>query len=293
MKKAFVTGARGFLGTNLISRLKSLSIPYVRFDAVDGDKLHNIEWLQSKMSECDFVFHLAANADIRNGWSDPQKDLTINTVGTSNVLEAMRVNGITQIAFASSSAVYGEAINPVEDCPWPTQTSLYGASKVAGEALCQAYSEGKGFKVYILRFVPLLGEGYRHGHVFDFVRQLLEHPQRLDVFGDGTQRKSYVYVQDAITAVLGLIAEGQIGAWNIGTPETCCVNDSIKIITNAMECSPIINYSGGERGWIGDAPNLNPNPKKLYGIGWRPTKNIEQSLRRTVEWMMQHKEIFA
>jgi len=294
MKKAFVTGARGFLGANLITRLKERGIPYVRFDALDGDRLERIDWLTEKMAECDFVFHLAANADVRGGWKDPRKDLNINTVGTANVLEAMRANGIKRIGFASSSAVYGEARGPAEDCPWPIQTSLYGASKVAGEALIQAYAEGQGFEPYIFRFVPLLGEGYRHGHVYDFVKQLLSHPDYLMVRGDGTQRKSYLYVHDAITAMFHLVDGKHTGIYNVCSPETCAVNQSVAWIQETMGPRPIrIDYTGGSKGWVGDAPNLNPDPSKLYSTGWKPTLSIYQSMQVTVKWMLANKEIFS
>ncbi len=291
MKKAFVTGARGFLGANLIKRLKNLGISYVRWDAIDGNYLDSPN-LALGMSECDFVFHLAANADIQSGWNNPTKDLMVNTVGTSLVLEAMRKNGIRRIGFASSSAVYGETLNPAEDCPWPVQTSLYGASKVAGEALCQAYSEGQGFEAYLFRFVPLLGEGYRHGHIFDFVKQLLVHPACLTVRGDGRQRKGYVYVEDAIDAMMLLANNRLCGAYNICSGESATINESIKWITEAMDVSPEITYTGGNKGWVGDAPKLTPDPTKLRSLAWGPTITVEQAVKKTVGWMLENREIF-
>ena len=140
------------------------------------------------MEASEFVFHLAANADVRFGLQQPAKDVQQNTLATFNVLEAMRSNGISQIAFSSTGSVYGETevIPTPEDAPFPIQTSLYGASKLAGEGLIQAYCEGYGFEGYIFRFVSVLGDRYTHGHVFDFYRQLLEHPHRLRILGDGT-----------------------------------------------------------------------------------------------------------
>jgi UDP-glucose 4-epimerase len=292
MKKVFVTGARGFVGDNLIKRLKLMGIPYVRYDAQDGHKLENESFLSGMMDGCDFVFHLAANADVRRGWEYPTRDLTVNTVGTSQVLEAMRANGIKRIGFASSSAVYGDAPNPKEDCPWPTQTSLYGASKVAGEALCQAYAAGQGFEAYIFRFVPLLGEGYKHGHVFDFVNQLREHPDHLTILGDGTQRKNYLYVQDCLDAMLHLIERRKTGIYNLCSRDTLSVSESAQIICEVMGLKPKITYSGGGRGWVGDAPNLNPNPGKLYATEWRPKVDVQEALKRTVAWMLLPTEIF-
>ena len=183
------------------------------------------------MRGCDTVFHLAANADVRHGVEHPRKDLEQNTLGTSSVLEAMRLRGVRRIAFASTGSVYGEAavIPTPEDAPFPVQTSLYGASKLAAEGLIAAYAEAFGIQAWIFRFVSILGERYTHGHVFDFYRQLLEHPGRLDVLGDGTQRKSYLYVQDCIDAVMLALekADARVNILNLGTDEYCQVKDSV------------------------------------------------------------------
>src|SRR3989442_16010607 len=156
------------------------------------------------MRGADFVFHMAANADVRFGTSHPTRDLRQNTIPTSNVLEAMRANSVGRLAFASSGSVYGEPdIFPApEGAPFPTQTSLYGASKLAAEGLIEAYCEGFGFQGYIFRFVSVLGERYSHGHVFDFFRSLQQNPDELRVLGNGRQRKSYLYIQDCIDAML-------------------------------------------------------------------------------------------
>src|SRR5262249_33743322 len=163
------------------------------FRFVQGDTL-DPSGLTRAMEGCDFVFHLAANADVRFGLEHPSKDLQQNTVATFNVLEGMRANGIKAIAFSSTGSVYGEAavIPTPEGAPFPIQTSLYGSSKLAGEGLIQAYCEGFGFEGYIFRFVSILGERCTHGHVFDFYRQILQDPTKLKVLGDGAQRKSYL-----------------------------------------------------------------------------------------------------
>ena len=219
MKKAFVTGAAGFIGSNLVDRLLADGVAVVGWDnmstgqerflegaakekgftLVRGDNL-DLPALTRAMAGCDFVFHLAANADVRFGTAHTRRDLEQNTIATYNVLESMRTVGIKGIAFSSTGSTYGEAkvIPTPEDAPFPVQTSLYGASKVAGEGLISAYGEGFGFEGYIFRFVSILGERYTHGHIFDFYRQLTEHPGWLQVLGDGLQRKSYLYVQDCV-----------------------------------------------------------------------------------------------
>src|SRR5580704_7557168 len=221
MERVFVTGAARFIGSNLIDRLLASSHDVIGWDnfstgqhrfveaasphcrLIEGDNL-DLDQLTRAMAGCDTVFHLAANADVRFGLEHPSKDLNQNTIATFNVLEAMRANGIARIAFSSTGSVYGEAtiIPTPEDAPFPVQTSLYAASKVACEGMIQAYCEGFGFEGYVFRFVSILGERYTHGHVFDFYKQLLEHPDYLRVLGDGTQRKSYLEVRDCVDAIL-------------------------------------------------------------------------------------------
>src|SRR6187455_3266283 len=243
--RAFVTGGAGFIGSNLVDRLLAANHSVVAYDnfstgqdafleiarshpqftIIRGDTL-DLPALVEAMAGSEMVFHLAANADVRFGLEHPRKDLDQNTIATFNVLEAMRANGIKKIAFSSTGSVYGEAtvIPTPEDAPFPIQTSLYAASKVAGEGLIHAYCEGFGFEGYVFRFVSILGERYTHGHVFDFYQQLIEHPDYLKVLGDGQQRKSYLYVQDCLSAMLqvmnarlALKARHHVEVFNLGT----------------------------------------------------------------------------
>ena len=198
--------------------------------------------LAEAMEGAELVVHFAANADVRFGTEHPRKDLDQNTIATWNVLEAMREQGCKRIVFSSTGSVYGEPeIFPTpETCPFPVQTSLYGASKLAAEGLIQAYCEGFGLQGYIFRFVSILGERYSHGHVFDFYRQLSEHPEHLHVLGNGHQRKSYLYVQDCIDAILTALekADGKVNIFNLGTDEYCEVNDSIGWICEHLGLHP-------------------------------------------------------
>lgn len=311
--KIFVTGAAGFIGSNLLDRLLATgnevvgwdnfstgqkqfleqASKYKTFSFIHGDNL-DLPGLTQAMRGMDFVFHLAANADVRFGLEHPAKDLQQNTIATFNVLEAMRANSITSIAFSSTGSVYGDTtIFPTpEDAPFPIQTSLYGASKVAGESLIEACCEGFGFRSYIFRFVSILGERYTHGHVFDFYRQLLDHPDRLDVLGDGSQRKSYLYVHDCIDAMLRGIELGQraganhsVQIYNLGASEYCRVMDSVNWITEYLELKPRLVFSGGDRGWIGDNPFIFLDTAKIQSTGWRPTLTIRDSVLKTVRWL--------
>lgn len=309
--KAFVTGAAGFIGSNLVDRLLDAGHSVVGFDnfstgrqeflreaglspafSLKSGELLDLDALSAAIQGCDIVFHLAANADVRFGLQHPRKDLEQNTIATSNVLEAMRANQIRRVAFASTGSVYGEpAVFPTpEAAPFPVQTSLYGASKIAAEALITAYCEGFGFEAYIFRFVSILGERYTHGHVFDFYKQLLDHPDRLDVLGDGHQRKSYLYVQDCITAILLAIekATKKINILNLGTDEYCEVNDSIRWICEHLGLSPVIRYSGGERGWVGDSPFIFLDCSRSRALGWKPKFSIRDGVVKTVQYLEQH-----
>jgi len=228
-----------------------------RFRFVKGDLLDQ-EAVTAALDGSEFVFHLAANADVRFGIEHPTKDLHQNTIATVNVLEGMRATGAKRIAFASTGSVYGEAeIFPTpETAPFPIQTSLYAASKLGGEAFIEAYCEGFGMQGFIFRFVSILGERYSHGHIVDFCKQLRDHPDVLHVLGNGKQRKSYLYVQDCIDAILTVIEKStaKTTVLNLGTDEYCEVNDSIGWICEELGLKPELRYGGGERGWIGDSP---------------------------------------
>jgi UDP-glucose 4-epimerase len=239
------------------------------------------------------VFHLAANADVRFGLHHPRRDLEQNTIGTFTVLEAARDNGIKAIAFSSTGSVYGEApvIPTPEDAPFPIQTSLYGASKLAGEGLIAAYSEGFGMRSWIFRFVSILGERYTHGHVFDFYKKLLADPTRLEVLGDGRQRKSYLYVHDCIDAILHAVthAQDKTNVFNLGTDEYCEVNDSIGWITGHLGLSPTLHYTGGDRGWVGDNPFIFLDTARIRSLGWRPKLTIREGVVRTLAWLAENR----
>lgn len=304
----FVTGGAGFIGSNLVDRLLQAghfvtaydnfstgqeqfleqALGSANFRLVRGDTL-NTEALCRAMQGSEFVFHLAANADVRFGVEHPRKDLEQNTLATFNVLEAMRANGVRRIAFASTGSIYGEPeIFPTpETAPFPTQTSLYGASKLAGEGLIEAYCEGFGFQGYIFRFVSILGERYRHGHVFDFYRSLCRDPYTLRVLGNGRQRKSYLYVQDCLDAMLMAVekAQAKVNIFNLGTDEYCEVNASIKWITGHLGLTPQLEYTGGERGWIGDSPFIFLDCRKIRALGWAPKVSIREGIIRTLEYL--------
>lgn len=306
--RVLVTGAAGFIGSNLTDRLLADGYDVVGFDnfstgresfleqarssphfrLVRGDLLDGAA-LAGAMKDCEIVFHLAANADVRFGLVDPRRDLRQNTLGAAQVLDCMREAGARRIVFASTGSVYGEpSVFPTpEDAPFPVQTSLYAASKLAAEALITAWCEGYGFQAHIFRFVSILGERYTHGHVVDFYRQLIEHPGYLDVLGDGKQRKSYLYVQDCVEAILIALrkATAPVNILNLGTDEYATVDDSISWIAGHLGLSPERRYSGGARGWVGDSPFIFLDCSRMRALDWSPALSIRQAVIRTVEFL--------
>jgi UDP-glucose 4-epimerase len=269
-------------------RFIKAALRHPQFRLIEGDLLNEAavaEWFNGG----DCVIHFAANADVRFGTDHPRRDLEQNTIVTYNVLEGMRANGIRRIAFSSTGSVYGEAavIPTPEDAPFPIQTSLYGASKLACEGLIAAYCEGFGFQSWIFRFVSILGERYTHGHVFDFYKQLKVDPTRLRVLGNGKQRKSYLYIQDCIDAVLLAMdkASGRVNLFNLGVDTYCEVKDSIGWISEALKVTPALEYGGGDRGWIGDNPFIFLDTAKIRALGWVPKLTIRDGVVRTVEFL--------
>jgi UDP-glucose 4-epimerase len=316
---AFITGCAGFIGSNLADRLLASgravvgfddfssgqrrfledALRHPRFRLIEGDLL-DLAALTAAMRGADCVFHLAAHADVRSGAAHPRKDLEQNTLATHNVLESMRVNGIGKIAFASTGSVYGEAgVFPTpEDAPFPVQTSLYGASKLACEGLIAAYCELFGFQSWIFRLVSILGERYAHGHVLDFYKQLMSHPDHLSVLGDGRQRKSYLYVQDCLDAMLLAMsrAADRVNIFNLGVDSYCEVKDSVAWICSALGLHPVVSYTGGDRGWAGDNPFIFLDTARIRALGWRPKLGIREGVTKTIgflrnnDWVLNCRE---
>lgn len=316
MKRACITGGGGFIGSTLADRLSEAGVELTIVDdfrsgrrefvagllerpgvrLLEGDVL-DPHLMREAVADCDWVFHLQANADVRHGLDHPQRDLEQNTIATSTVLEAMRAEGVSKIGFSSTGSVYGEPeVFPTpEDAPFPLQTSLYAASKLAGEGMIGAYAHGYGFTGLIFRFVSILGERYTHGHVYDFYRALRADPSRLRVLGDGRQEKSYLYVQDCVSAILlatdAHAESGGAHVYNLGTDETIVLDDSVATIVRHLGLSPEIEHSGGRRGWAGDSPLIHLDCTKIRALGWRPTHTIEAAIARTLDWFEAHPEI--
>jgi UDP-glucose 4-epimerase len=316
VRRALITGGAGFIGSTLADRLLSRGADVAILDdfrtghrefiagalatgraqLFEGDILDGA-LLDRAIAGCDVVFHLQANADVRHGLANPRRDLEQNTVATANVLEAMRAHGVGLIAFSSTGSVYGEPdVYPTpEDAPFPIQTSLYAASKLAGEGMIGAYCHGLGFTGIVCRFVSVLGERYTHGHVIDFYRALKRDPTRLRILGDGRQQKSYLYVQDCVGAMLAAVerhaAEDGMFVYNLGTHETITVDESVATITAHMGVTPELERTGGSRGWPGDSPLIHLDTTSVRGLGWRPELSIREAITRTLDWFEREPQI--
>jgi UDP-glucose 4-epimerase len=180
-----------------------------------------------------------------------------------------------------------------EDAPFPIQTSLYGASKVAAEGLIAAYCEGFGFQGTVFRFVSILGERYSHGHVFDFCRSLRADPGNLQILGNGRQRKSYLHVADCIAAMMTAVArpDDKFAVYNLGTDEYCEVRDSVGWICERLSVQPELHYTGGDRGWIGDNPFIFLDCAKIRALGWRPRFSIREGVQATVDYLLANPDL--
>ena len=314
-KKILVTGCAGFIGSNLVDRLLSQKYQIIGIDNLrTGQKeflknalknkhfkffkcdLLNLNKIKKIFKGSEIVFHLAANADVRYGYKNPFRDLEQNIIVTYNVLEAMKKNNINKIVFCSTGSVYGEPKNfPTPEYDnFPIQTSFYGAAKVAGESFVQAYCEAFNFKSWIFRFVSILGNRYTHGHVYDFCNQLFKNPNHLKALGDGNQRKSYLHVDDCISAMLIATkkSKNRINIFNLGTNEYVSVKQSINVICNQLKVKPKVSFSGGKRGWIGDSPFIFLNNKKIRSLGWKPKFTIKESIKQTVRYLINNKWVF-
>ena len=309
-KRFVVTGGAGFIGSHMVDALLERGAKVTVVDdfstgfreflprhpsliLAEGTLL-DTEFLDRTFAGHDFVFHFAANADVKDGLKHPRKDVEQNTIATHNVLEAMRKNGIREVAFSSTGSAYGEqtVIPTPEDAPFPIQTSLYGASKVACEGLLTAYAFGFGFRVFVYRFVSMLGPRYTHGHIIDFYRKLLADPTRLEVLGNGLQKKSYLHVSDCIRAMLTIVEKSampnDVHIYNIGHTDWLEVNRSIEIISREMKVSPKLEYTGGERGWVGDSPKILLATERLRALGWKETFSVEESVVDTLKFLAKN-----
>jgi UDP-glucose 4-epimerase len=310
--KALVTGGAGFIGSHIVDELVRRGREVVAYDnfstgfkqhldgaaasglvqVIKGDILDTPE-LASAMAGVSTVFHLAANADVRGGMTNTRVDLEQNILGTHSVLEAMRTSGAKEVVFTSSATVYGEPTTyPTPEDYAPLQTSLYGASKLAAEALIQAYGEYFGIRSFSFRFVSWIGERYSHGVVFDFVHKLLHNPKELEILGDGRQKKSYLHVEDGIQGIFLAMEhlKDMKNVVNLGHVEFMNVTDLARIVCEEMGLKDVLyRFTGGVRGWLGDSPFVLLDVSKIQKTGFVPRVGIEDGIRRTTRYLLNNR----
>ncbi|RLE88423.1 MAG: UDP-glucose 4-epimerase [Thermoprotei archaeon] len=302
--RALVTGGAGFIGSHLVERLLREGVEVVVLDNFSSGRLDNLasvsgspmlkvikgdvrdyKAVREALRQVDVVFHLAANPEVRVG--DPHEHFEHNIKATFTLLEAMRNEGVKDIVFASSSTVYGEAstLPTPEDYGPLKPISVYGASKLACEALISSYTHTYEFRGVALRYANVVGPRSRRGVVYDFVRKLLANPRRLVVLGDGTQTKSYIWVEDAVEATVTAwrrMGEG-FEAYNVGSIDAIPVSRIAEIVIEEGGLKGVeIHYTGGVkggRGWIGDVKKMHLSIEKLAKLGWRPKYNSEDAVR--------------
>ena len=306
MPKYFITGGAGFIGSHLVERvigsgevtvydnlssgrkefiqqhLNKNNFQFIQADLLDFDTLNQA------IANHDIVFHLAANPDVRAGIANTKLDLQQGTLSTYNILEAMRLNKINKIVFASSSTVYGEAGTKAvaEDYGPLLPISLYGASKLACEGLISAFCHIFDMQAWIFRFANVVGDRASHGVIFDFINKLRQNPEELEVLGDGTQEKPYLYVSDCIDGILfGLQhSQEQVNILNLGTDSSTNVTTIANMLVEAMGLSVVkFKYTGGNRGWRGDVPQVRFDMTKMKNLGWKPGYSSDEAIRQSIK----------
>lgn len=305
-----VTGGFGFIGSNLVKKLLRNNFQVVVIDNLStGSEVFLTQKERSKINfaELDLsktslkelvttldgvtqVYHLAANADVRGGWASTFRDIEDNVISTHNIALASREAKVSELIFASTGCVYGDTENaPTSETePFPVQTSLYGASKVAAEGLLSTFAANGAFKATTFRFVSVLGPNYHHGHVIDFVKKLRANPHKLNVLGNGKQKKSYIHVDDCVSGLMHLRSELSYDVFNIGHTSYIEVNESAKLVARFMGVSPEFIFEDNDRGWVGDNPFTFLNTRKAMNFGWTPKISIEDSVKETVEWIQRN-----
>lgn len=303
--KILVTGGAGFIGSHLVDRLVEEKSEIIVLDNLSsgdehfiaphigkpGFQFHPIDLLTDDITRffegIEQVWHLAANPEVRIGAADTRIHLEQNLIATYKVLEAMRREGVHKIIFTSTSTVYGEAKELPTPEEYPTiPISLYGASKLAAEALIASYCHTFEMQAWIYRFANVIGKRSTHGVIYDFIHKLRSNPSELEILGDGTQSKSYIYVDDCIEAMfIGLNApdKNRVHIFNIGTTDMIRVTRIAELVCEEMRIQPNFKFTGGKRGWKGDVPTMLLDASKLNKLGWKQHYTSEEAVRKAIQ----------
>lgn len=305
-KKIFITGGAGFVGSNLVRRLidenqitaydnltsgkESYLEEYLgnpKFQLIIGDLL-DLKKLKKTLKGYDLVIHLASNPDIAKSLKDPSLDLNQGIIATFNVLEAMRLNNVRKIIYPSGSGVYGDQglKYTAEDFGPLLPTSMYGASKLAAEGLISAFCHLYEMQSWIFRPANIVGKNQTHGVAYDFIRKLKKNSERLEILGDGTQSKSYLYIDDLVDAVFLAVNKSRkrVNLFNLASDGFTTVRAIAKIVVKEMGLENVeFKYTGGNRGWKGDIPKVRLDTRKIKKLGWKPKFNSNEAVRQSIK----------
>ena len=305
--KAFVSGGAGFIGSNLVDILMEKGHQVTVYDNLSSGKeefisqhfgkdgftfieedLSDIEKLKNAMKGFEHVFHFAANPDIARGMVETDLDLREGTILTHNILEAMRVNNVRGIIYSSGSGVYGDvgATATPEDYGPLLPISMYGASKLACEAMISAFCHMFDMQAWIFRFANVVGGRQTHGVCLDFIRKLKKNPQELEILGDGTQSKSYIHIKDCLEAIFLITqkAREKVNVYNVATDDYIDVTSIANLVVEEMGLKNVqYKYTGGDRGWKGDVPQVRFDLNKLHKLGWRAHYTSSEAVRLSVK----------
>lgn len=307
---AIVTGGAGFIGSHLVDALVGRGDEVLVIDNLaSGDEANlsrhldkgDVRFLeadllgdgwQERLKGADRVYHIAADPDVRGSVRTPEMMFSNNVVATERVLEAMREQGVPEIVFTSTSTVYGEAavIPTPENYAPMVPISVYGASKLAGEALISAYCASFAMRAWVFRFANIIGERSNHGVIWDFVHKLRANPGELEILGDGRQSKSYLDVESCVGAMLFAAehANEPFNVFNIGSEDWVDVTTIADIIVEEMGLFDVrYRFTGGDRGWVGDVPRMQLAIDRMKTHGWRPERGSAESVRRAVRSLLE------
>lgn len=310
MYNILITGGAGFIGSHLcdalleqghkVTVLDNLSLGRLgnlenahkssNFKFIKGDILEKAELFKIfENVHFDVVFHMAANSDIAKSHANPNVDFENTLTTTYNVLLAMKEYGVKNIVFASTSAIYGDTgVSVSEDYGPLFPISHYGASKLASEAYISSFCENYGFKAWITRFPNVVGERATHGAIYDFINKLKKNPNELEVLGDGTQIKPYLYVKDLVKAILLVWSStnNQINYFNLGVETRTTVKEMAEMVIEEMGLNAKIRYTGGNKGWVGDVPEFSYCLDKIHALGWQPDVTSNEAVRKSIRYIL-------